>query len=211
MEMKELPKSAGDAILHFVPNLPDNWAIRKDKEILLTHDAEARFYPLKKGSQFLYTCGDGTARFLYFGGMDESPFLVELDLAVFEHLLDGEEAFFDSLKPAWIRNAERETKRKALRQGDFFAWTSSKDMSTFLRTHMQRGNRAEVQIVEKMQLRETRHRFSGLYFNVRNNDGHFLSAGGEGVIEAPDHAPLKLEGPHIIMQALHLVKPKEAD
>lgn len=215
MEMKELPKKAGQAKLHFLPleELTDRtMAQRKGKELFFLRDEGARFYPLKKGEQFLYTNSDSNGgRHLVFGGMDESPFLVQLDITALENLFEGEESFFEGLKPAWIRNAEKETKRKAKRQGDFFAFPSTKDLSTFVRTYMQRGNKAEIQIVDKTSLRGTRHLFTGVHFSVQNHENRFLISGGEGTIEAPDHTPLQLEGPHIIMQALHLVRPKEAD
>jgi hypothetical protein len=211
----DLPKTAGAAKLQFLPpkELPRGFIASRDKEeIFLMRHESSRFYPLVGGSQFLFSCEDSQGeRSLYFGGMDESPFLVQLEASTVEHLLDGEEAFFEALKPRWIRNAERESRRKAKRQGDFFAFSSTKDMSTFLKSHMQRGNKATVQIVENMQLEGTRHHLSGLHVAISNRDGSFLGSSGEGVIEAPDHAPLKLESPHIIMQALHLVRPEEAD
>ncbi len=210
----DLPKAAGAAKLRFLAphEMPGREiSLRKKDEIFLAHTEEARFYPLKKGEQFLYTNDGGRGRSLYFGGMDESPFLVELEMAAFENLLDGEEAFFDGLKPTWLRNTERETKKRAKRQGDFFAFSSTKDLSTFLRLHMSRGNNATVHIVEKLSLEGTRHQFSGMYLSVFNNARERIGFGGEGTIEAPDHALLKLDGPHIITQALHLVRPKEAD
>jgi hypothetical protein len=215
MEMKELPKRVGDAEIHLAPGNAFAWeapAFRKEKEIILSEEGSPRFYQLKNGEQFLYTSEDrGGNRHLYFGGMDESPFLVELEMRALEHAIEGERAFFEGLKPSWIRQVEQKMKRRTKRQGDFFAFSVSKNMVAFINEYVRHGTRVQMDTAEKSPVEGTRHRFSGLRYFILNRDGHVQFSGGEGLLEAPDHAPLKLDGPHIIMQALHLVRPKEAD
>lgn len=212
--METLPARAGGAKLQFLSSqeMPHNQlAVRQNDTILLNRE-DARFYPLKDGEQFLFTNSASLhGRRLYFGGMDESPFLVELHLSVFESLLDGEDAFYEALKPNWIRRAEKEFRKPAKRQGDFFAFAPAKDLSTFLHKHLNPGHKTELQVVEKVAVDDTRHLFTGLHFRLTDNRGALLARGGEGVLEAPDHEELRLSGPHVIMQALHLVRPKEAD
>ncbi len=209
----DVPNTAGDAELVLRPRKVDSYNIstplaqRNGKTIFLEENEDMRFYQLLSGRQFLYTANDnGGSRHMFFGGTDENPFLVELELSAMEWLVTGEEAFFEGLKPLIVKKFEQIWATKAKRQGDFLAVTPkrSKEWGSFLRKHLGK-NEAKMSIVEKERLRNTRHTFQGLVARVGDL---FI---GEGIIEAPDHGPLKLIGPHIIEQAVHLLKPQEAD
>src|SRR3989344_1796920 len=172
-------------------------AHREGEKIFLSHDGAEKFYPLLKGEQFLFTSpSSGTERALFFGGMDESPFLVELEFDALEGLFEGERGFFEGLKPQIIRHWEKSLGVKAKRQGDFFAISDRqpKSWKEFFQIH--KSSKLELEVVEKRSLAGTRHQFSGL---AAWNEGCFI---GEGTIEAPDHAPLLLKGPHLIRQAV---------
>jgi hypothetical protein len=213
--LAELPKRIGEAEIEIRPRQMESWrgpqplAERKDKTLVLTESKEARVFSLLKGQQFLYTAPDtasNSTRRLFFGGMDESPFMVELDYGFIEHLIDGERAFFESLKPAIIKSGEQVFSSKTRRQGDFFAVKSKKnmDLSSLMRAHLKQ-HEITFKVVEELPLKETRHMFTGL---LGRTTGGFIA---EGILKAPDHEPLLLDGPHIVEQALGLLRPKIAD
>jgi hypothetical protein len=213
----DLPTKAGDAELVLQPPAKDRYyydnhapVTREGNKIALLNDRRARFYSIKDGQQFLFTLpdprhGDENRR-LFFGGTDEMPFLVELELAALEGLIGGEEAFFEGLKPSKLRNAERNLNNKTKRQGDFFAVgpkVNAQWKNFFVRNL--KGNKFSLSLVEDQPLLDTRHTFSGL---LASTEGYMV---GEGTITAPDHEPLVLKGPHVIIQAQYLMRPKEAD
>lgn len=213
-EMDTLPKTAGVAKLRFLPpnEMPQRSLALRDKDIIYLDREDSRFYPLKNGEQFLFTTTDGRDnRFLYFGGTDENPFLVELHMSAFEYVLDGEGAFFEQLKPEFIRETEAKFKVKTKRQGDIFAIRPYPKLNDLLQNNAKGHNKAEVSVVEKASLFGTRHQFTGLFGLVKDARGSVLAEFGEGLLEAPDHEPLKLEGPHLFRQALYIVRPTEAD
>lgn len=161
---------------------------------------------------------------LYFGGTDEQPFLVELELEVMKYLLlGGEDGFFEALKPEIIVWAEKQWgSRRTLRQGDIFAYPVpvdhdlfsspfSKDLWSFILTSIENGvKKIVVTSVLESELFGTRHKFSGLIAGIEINQTDDLVI-AEGVIEAPDHASLHLNGPHLLAQADFLVSPQKAD
>lgn len=180
---------------------------RDGKVIIFTQVDDGRFYSVAKDRQFLYTVPtENNGRRIFFGGMDESPFLTELDYSVVEHLIEGEESFFRALKPGIIQRAERNFESVAHRQGDFFAVTTPRPINwgAFMLKYLG-DNELRISVVEDENLRGTRHTIAGLFGRA----GDTLI--GEGTIEAPDHEPLILKGPHIIEQAAFLRRPKEAD
>ena len=103
-------------------------AKREGKCIVLP--ARARFLEftaLSAHQQFVLVCEekakDDTSQIRrYFGGMDESPFLSIVHCEAVTALKnEGESAFYEALKPLWIRNREKRTGISAKRQGDIFA------------------------------------------------------------------------------------------
>lgn len=213
MALKEMPSHIGEASIAIRPRRStSSWeqtkplAARVGKELHLSESDDARFFPLMKGQQFLYTAADNDRRRLFFGGMDESPFLVELQYSLIEVLIEGENAFYQALKPTFITSAETIFSNVARRQGDFFAVRPKKrmDMVKVLMTHL-KNQEVTFSVVEDQPLKETRHRFKGLLGRIGH---HFI---GEGTISAPDHEQLVLDGPHVIGQSFGLVSPKTAD
>lgn len=186
---------------------PGSLVDRKGNTITLANAHDLRFYLIKEGRQFVYAGSDEQGRReVYFGGMDESPFLVQLDLASIEGLIAGEEGFFAGLKPRNTRSWENVLMSTSKRQGDFFATGPKKRMgwAQFFKRHASRSE-WKTKVVEGESLRGTRHKFTGF---LATNGTNLI---GEGTIEAPDHQPLVLHGPHLIEQAVHLMKPQEAD
>src|SRR5205085_1882934 len=122
------------------PTPSRNW-----EDIHLPIHPQAEFHPLKNGDQFVFTLPErdqyghsrGT-KMVYFGGMDEEPFLVRLNsntLGEFE--TQGEKGFFEALKPKRIQRMEIAFGKKTKRQGDFFvmqtpfSWKLLRSMQTF--------------------------------------------------------------------------------
>jgi len=214
LEIDEIPDKVGEAEIVFEQEKTDPFyrrdqilPRRQNKVIVLPEEDESRFYSLAGGGQFLFTTGREDNRRLFFGGMDESPFLVRLHFSMLENLIDGEEAFFESLKPPKVREWETALEVSASRQGDFFAVPfNQKEWGAFLKNHLGKGS-LTMKIGEELVLFGTRHRFSGLVA-ISTDERLFI---GDGVIKAPDHEPLLLNGPHLIDQAVGFVRPQEAD
>lgn len=212
IDIKELPARAGEAELEVEEYnnsyRPNPLARRESKTIVFSETETARFYSIKDGQQFLYTAGVGENRRLFFGGMDESPFLVELYFPMIESLMDGEEAFFNGLKPKIVAEWEAVLKTTAKRQGDFFAVPFFKqDWGGFLKQYLGKGTAVTSFLADGFRLRGTRHCFTGL-IATSEKENRII---GDGVIMAPDHENLYIPGPHLIEQAIGFVRPQEAD
>ncbi len=211
-DIGKAPKKMGTAEIVIVEqtDLPGRVPYRKERQIFLPEDSDARFYAINKRQQFLCTVNIYAQRRLFFGGMDESPFLVELGLSHIEELIVGEEAFFESLKPTTIQRWEKGFNVKAKRQGDFFAIAPPEPASwgNFIKRFAPQG--LKVTPAEEHMLSGTRHSFTGLIGTsaVSGENGIFI---GEGTITAPDHADLVLDHPHVILQSIGLTNPREAD
>lgn len=167
-----------------------------------------------------------------FGGTDQrTPFLVDLVPKALEPFRKGgEEAFFDALKP-WVIRAleEKYGAENTRRQGDIFAYSLPWSWEELGRRHLgsestslvTRGRRKVTGSfkIERGQGRlfGTRHVFIGDQADVWTtailDDPEFRGWAdiGEGRIEAPDHDPLILEGPHVLTQTALLRFPAHAD
>lgn len=231
-DMKRLPEKAGKARLHFIkfgpgktPHEPPHefqeFPKRDDKEILLAEDPNIEFFRLSHGQQFLLQIPaylPTSASRTWFGGTDENPFLVPLvnhAFNIFEQ--EGEEAFYEALKPEVITAVERRFNVVSQRQGDIWAapvpysWEKMK----FIR-FLCFGEAPEPREVLAEHLFGTRHVLTGLITRPRfapiDLDTHYVWPNfGEGTIEAPDHTPLKLEGVHVLTQTKLLHNPEKAD
>ena len=82
-EMKELPKSAGKAILEWDKGVKS--FSRNKKRIVLPLNQRLSYFPLQEGNQFLAYLPRDERREVWFGGTDEEPFLVEMEPEVAEH------------------------------------------------------------------------------------------------------------------------------
>ena len=67
---------------------------------------------------------------------------------------------------------------------------------------------------EPIQILNTRHTLTGRYLSLKREYGllgQLADLVVEGTIRAPDHTPMKLEGPHAVSQTAFLYSPPEAD
>ncbi len=228
-EIKKLPKQAGVATLEWFRE-NDRLPSRNGRNIRLRRRAEAEFYPLQNGEQFLYRLyPDNPKDYVWFGGTDQAPFLTTLKPAAFLALASGgEKAFYEALKPPIIARAELFWGAdKTRRQGDIFTYPIPKGWDVILaewvnnittRTYklQQNWNRRGTEVLN------TRHTLSGMLFQGDfwldgigrlYADNHPLAdfyprmVLGEGHLNAPDHTQLDLKGPHIIAQAHLLQEP----
>lgn len=212
-EIGELPKKAGVAKLKFnnngtTPEIP----YRRGSTIKLPGNSEVEYFSLMDGVQFLLRSTDKNKKPLFwFGGTDEQPFLVRLRQEPFLSFMNrGEEGLFNDLKPHVIKKLEKELKWSTKRQGDIFAIKLPYTWDDLKRNSLIFSDRA-VEAVEqkKINVFDTRHNLNGLISRVSFYSSKYFI--GEGVLSAPDHAPLKIEGPHLLAQTQGLYDPQNAD
>lgn len=167
-----------------------------------------------------------------FGGTDQrTPFLVDLAPKAFEPFRKGgEEVFFEALKPWMIRALEEKYgAENTRRQGDIFAYPLPWSWEELGRRHLSSESTSWVtrrrrrvtgsfQITRGQgRLFDTRHVFTGdqadIWTTAIFKEAEFRgwSELGEGRIEAPDHDPLILKGPHLLAQTALLRFPAIAD
>ena len=218
-EMKNPPKVAGLAKLQFgYKGRTERPPFRKGVDIVLPDDEEAEFFPLMDGEQFLVRLtqeGDynrNVERQFWFGGTDEQPFLVRLKDPPFRaYRQKGEPAFYTSLKPDQVGKFEEQFKAPAKRQGDMFAVQLPHSWEEMIKAgRLANGRTPEPEKVKAQSLFGTRHQIEGLYCENFKVYGLGLTV-IEGLLKAPDHEIVKLERPHVIVQAQNLWAPQEAD
>lgn len=214
----ELPEKCGKARIVYEA---DKERPRREKEVIYlpaTSRLRSKMHLLRHGTQFLFSISREVnyESELWFGGMDEEPFLTRLSLSVLrEFQARGEDGFFESLKPRQIIEMECITGRKTKRQGDIFAmpvpfsWESIKMMAHFATDQKNEPGRT---IVDKdISVYDTRHKFTGMYTPVTIKVASLSFRFFEGDLIAPDHEDLALKGPHVLAQAINLFDPKNAD
>ncbi|OHA08868.1 MAG: hypothetical protein A3B37_00775 [Candidatus Sungbacteria bacterium RIFCSPLOWO2_01_FULL_59_16] len=222
---KHLPQQAGKATIQWSTRTTPK---REGTIITLPIEEDGEFIPLKGGEQFLYLWRShyGNQDHVLFGGTDENPFLAELDpgakkaaLAIPDH---GEGVFYNYLKPESVKRLERLLGVTAPRQGDIFAvpvgWNWR--MMRALAEHIGLATEGNETKTGEMRVFGTRHVLSGQWLTtitfwkerwgtkVEREQRALLAT---GVIEAPDHSPLVLNGVHALVQVEVLARPEEAD
>lgn len=183
---------------------------------------EISMYELMNGQQFLIVPGDG--RRPYFGGTDEAPFMVQLESVHLANFVRGGEAtFYDGLKPTKIKNYEEIFGGEALRQGDIWALALPMGWDE-LRAYYRKstGEQRGLKISEgSRSILKTRHVITGKWAKDRPRaplqeagsykyTRRYLSIRDdvvEGIMTAPDHAPLKLDGPHVLTRTAGIAIP----
>lgn len=210
-----VPKKAGLANLQFgYTGSAHTPPFRDNANIVLPDNPEAEFFPLMNGEQFLFRLVGrvGSETQYWFGGTDECPFLVRLqDGPFYAFQRGGDGSFYAALKPEVITKFEQAFRVPAKRQGDIFAVPVPQTWDEFQRTSLLfLGVKQEPQSVKSQPMFQTRHKLSGLYAEGAQIFGERRTL-GEGVLEAPDHSPLKLEQVHLIVQARNLHEPRLAD
>jgi hypothetical protein len=203
-EMKRKPTKAGVAALSFdkdisLPSLADN-------VIHLPSGEENDFFCLKKGKQFLFVQEGMLDNSYWFGGTDESPFVVEITGYAF-HAFEtgGEKGFYDFLKPEIIKKLEKKFKVKAKRQGDI--WAFPLPFITWECLELLRMLDLECYTFENEKsvgVLETRHTIEGNYMDLEVSENE-VSGGNyrvfaQGTLKSPNHAPLELETLHLLAQ-----------
>lgn len=200
-----VPQKAGKARLEFKGSeLPS----RKDDLLKLPRvngnqdDWDWRMVELQPDwNQFLLYSAERNSAGMWFGGTDENPFLVRLDRTP----VRTAEMFYESLVPGVIRVMAKALKIQWFRQGDIFAVPASTWEAVTMAAVLNGVNQEGPQAWEQEALFGTRHIATGTGLQTKGG------AVFEGVIEAPDHAPLTLKGPHLLAQTAHLHNPKTAD
>lgn len=188
--------------------------VRRDNVLALPFAfSDVQMHTLLGGEQFLLT----TAGRTFFGGTDEQPFLVELRPFHRERFeRDGEEAFYQGLMPARMRRYEASIGTQAVRQGDIYAlplgtsWEALEHY--FIRSTSYRMSldvREGTHVVDR-----TRHTLEGRWTTRRvrlPRDRGYTSLQGftaEGVLHAPDHDDVALDGPHLLMRTQGIIEPR---
>lgn len=221
-----LPERAGLARLQFgYDGCSRRPPFRQRDRIVLPDTPRAELFPLQKGRQFLFqhqrpAFGDE----IWFGGTDESPFLVQLtDEAFLIFEAEGEEEFYKELKPEVIAIFEKELKISAKRQGDIFAlpipysWEDAGRFALFfLGLDFWCGasfvGKPKANKVRRRSIFGTRHRLTGKHMDFREK---FIEPENlvfaEGTVEAPNHSSMKLQGIHLLAQTANLADPERAE
>lgn len=215
-EMRSVPKKAGQAKLQFgYRGSAHTPPFRESADIVLPDNPESEFFPLMNGEQFLLRLvgsGRDSETQYWFGGTDERPFLVRLRDEPFRSFQkEGDDSFYTALKPEVITKFEQAFQVASKRQGDIFAVPVPHTWDEIQRASLLcLGTKQEPRNVKYQPIFETRHKLNGLCMERARifGDNHTL---GEGVLEAPDHSPLKLERVHLIIQARNLYEPRLAD
>ena len=218
---KTLPKKAGVVALKFTKN--ERVPKRKEAEIVIPDHGEVEFFPLSNGDQFLLALGNDEGG-AWFGGTDENPFLSHLSFTSLEVFhKDGEDAFYQWLKPKGVIKLEEGFRVRAKRQGDFFfvpsplsfeEWEALADCNGALRSYCEYKRESSLRLIG------TRHVLQGRALRTQTisaQDGKWRSARPScydepeiwshdlflvsGVVTAPDHKPLELKEPHFVFQA----------
>lgn len=216
-ELRTRPKVAGTANLIFGhPDQNKRPPLREGPNIFLPDDPELDFHPLENGQKILIrlvAAGDGARQITYwFGGTEENPFLVRVDQVAFDAFKQsGEQGFFNALKPQIITRIEEAFKLTTKRQGDIFAVPLPFSVQDFTRAAnlFAMDSSANFSEAAFQPILGTRHILKGFYSNARIfGTVHPL---GWGVVEAPDHSPLSLDGIHLLAQANCLIDSRNAD
>ncbi len=223
-EKGALPKRAGEAVISF-EEVAFFTPGREGETIFLPPHPNGDFFSLREGTNFLF---EDNEKGVWFGGTDENAFLVALEHEAIQIFKEGgEEGFYNALKPDSIAFWEKKTGLKAKRQGDIWAIRlpySWKDITNVLAMVLRLEGDCSLDPAEVFgyEIFETRHRLTGKVidiFHVFDDIGidvlNFFKYDwpvlAQGVIEAEDHFPLKLNRIHLLAQTALLFEPDTAD
>ena len=209
-EMKgKLPTRADKASLGW--DRTQSQPSRDGKTITLPWEDKDFYFPLREGKQFLFA-SKRRSESVWFGGTDEEPFLVEMQrqaLDAYVNTSGSEQDFYRALVPERVLEMAQENHESYRRQGDIFATRFCSE--PYFEKSISRLAHCKVTEGETRIL-GTRHQGRGRCIIF---DPHATSPSNilfKGVIEAPDHAPLRLEdGFYLLGQTRHIVQPTQAD
>lgn len=150
---------------------------------------------------------------IWFGGTDESPFLVQMDIAVLEAYRRGH--FYEYIVPTSMRTLTRKWGGSWKRQGDIFAyplsfsWDELKWIGNFNKAEGLQVVATSLNAGKTERVLDTRHMLEGKWCQITLAGRSMVVV--EGVIRAPDHSDLLLENPHALDQTAYLHNPAKAD
>jgi hypothetical protein len=211
--LTEPPKRFGQAEVVFGGKAENDLPWREGSRITFPGRFDRlEMYSLMEGHQFLASIG----RHVIFGGTDEAPFLVLLEPENLRHLTEGGEAmFYAGLKPYQMNGYEAIYGGQAVRQGDIWALALPMSWDEIARYYFRstRGKQLHLSHGRTAILR-TRHVLEGTWATERPGlpyqpPGSYKyyrrhwpvrSDVVDGILEAPDHAPLGLDGPHVLVR-----------
>lgn len=213
-ELEKRPTKAGKAKLDY-GDVHEPSRIRKT--ITLPNYPSVEVFPLQEDwNQFLISIG---GRPVWFGGTDENPFLVAMDEEVLETLFQkGSEGFYASLVPGLMSRLYNRFGDPWVRQGDIFAYPLPYSWDELDKAFDIcwgcKSESTEIAAKDRVSVLGTRHQLCSGRFLAEPVE--ILGLGVkvpvvEGRIEAPDHTPITLVGPHVVAQTRHLYQPREAD
>lgn len=208
-KLQQLPIKAGVATIEYIGSKYKPH--RKDETITLPADRLNELYLIEDGTTFLF-CRYGYNE-LWFGGTDERPFLVQLNNnLLISYATRGAEGLYDALRPQIIDDLEEKFEFPWRRQGDFFAVEMvGYQMEDLIRFHrLFQGEDPEITEYKEESLDGTRHLFTGMILSDILLGGRTYDI-SVGRLEAPDHRPLELTSPSILVQARGLYNPQQAD
>ncbi len=210
-----LPDRAGQVHLIYKDTLHP---LRKNEIIQIPKDNYV-LYILPDTSQFLLA-SEGKGHRTWFGGTDESPFLVELqdsDYGEKSYFVSMWEKgiFYEELKPSVIKYYEKKYgQEKTRRQGDFFIYPlpgTKNNWEQIIDWAQAFGKDVDVFTASKggqgLPINGSRHTFFGEH--LRGSSGGVTIV--KGVLEAPDHKTLEIPDISIIAQINHLKNRERAD
>lgn len=215
-ELEKRPTKAGKAKLDYgVVGEPS----RVRRTIVIPNTPDLELFPLQDNwNQFLVITGRNRA--VWFGGTDENPFLVAMDDDVLDNFFQrGSEGFYADLVPGVMTRLRDMFQTPWVRQGDVFAYPLPYSWDDLDKAFdICRGSKLGYKEVDArpaaVSVLGTRHRLCAGRFLAESVE--ILGLGVrvpvvEGRVEAPDHTPMTLVGPHVLSQTRHLYSPKEAD
>ena len=210
MRSDRRPKEAGKAIIKYSDSV--GHPTRKGKVITLPKDGSLELFKLQPDwNQFLVHQGDS----IWFGGTDENPFLVRMDYSILNAYLKSPNDFYPSIVPTLMGKVkERFPQMSYRRQGDIFAFPLPYTWEDLEKAFEICYWNSFTFHHEPTHINNTRHILTGKYLNLKREYslfGQLVNLVVEGVVKAPDHTPMKLEGPHAIGQTAFLYNPPEAD
>lgn len=170
--------------------------------------------PIHPGKSAAYDYRMGPIRF-YLTGFDDAPFVAPVSHNQFKAFeKGGEQAFYESLKPASIKLIESKSENSVLRQGDIWAIKISNDWTSIIKGSAcfpieTRG--MDARIAKDMPLFGSRHALCGeimhfvyITYSSKQKRGRKITRSmaatlGTGIIEAPDHPNLDIsDGIYVI-------------
>ncbi|MBI4114248.1 MAG: hypothetical protein HY445_00200 [Candidatus Niyogibacteria bacterium] len=188
---------------------------RSANMLIFPYTTDGNFSVLQQGKKCLFFIPKSESQWrseLWFAGTDDgSNFLTEIELRLYDTFrIFGENAFFEALKPELTEGIERHFNIPPRRQGDMFVSIfpyTQDNCSRFAIPYLNNFKYDTSFQKKKRNVFNTRHEFSGQYYEVSHN----VVLAANGVLEAPNHPTMQINDVHIIQQNKGLVQPQSAD